>query len=383
MHIGIDLTAIWRRETGVITVPIEIATRLLRIDTRNQYTLFFSKEIHPAFRELRGTFEPVISPFRHEVLCKNLWLPLLPQIRQLDYLHFFAFPPPWFCPCPHGWTFHDATAWLCPETMTKKSVLYTRLLGRRAVRTSQVLLTPTEAAAHDLIKYFPAAAGKIRVVSLGVRSVFTQPADEQRLEDIRRKYNLPPDFVLFVGTLEPRKNLAGALEAFAILKKRGHFSPSLVIVGRKGWLSAPIFADLAKSGLQDHIVLTGFVPDEDLAAIYRLARFLILVSFYEGFGLPPLEAMACGCPTLVSNRGALREVTGDAACHVNPESVDEIAEGMQRLYDDAALRAQLAQRGLERAGRFSWDRAAEQVADIFQEFAGRRSQSRAQSSRLS
>lgn len=369
MRLGIDLTAVRRHVTGLETVAIEMTRALLRIDRRNEYMLFFSEQVHPAFENDRQNFKAVILHSRNEVISKNICLPFLSAVRNLDFMHFPVFPPPWMCPCRHGWTVPDATPWLYPETMKISSRLYFRILGGKAVRKSQLLITDTQASKGDLVRLFKSRAEKIRVINPGLRGIFRPLRDVATLERVKERYLLPSDFILYVGTVEPRKNLVGLLRALALLKTGGTFRPSLVIVGRKGWLFDSVFAEMSASSVTNDVIYTGFIPDEDLVAVYSMARAFVYPSLYEGFGLPCIEAMATGCPVVTSNRGALLEVTGDAAVHADPENPAMLAQTIREACVDEKRRAQLISKGFERAGFFSWDRSARETLQAFEEAA--------------
>ncbi len=361
MRVGVDLTAVWRPMTGLETVAIEMTRAMLRLDQKNEYVLFFSGEVHPAFADFEGRFTKVLLPLKNEVLCKNVFMPFLPAIRSLDFLHFPVFPPPWWCNCPHGWTMPDAAAWLYPETMKTKSRLYFRALGQLAMRRCRMIITDTRASKSDLQALFGTRAEKVRVIYPGMRSIFRHVRDAEIFSRVRAKYSLPSEFVLCVATLEPRKNILGLIRSFAALKAEGGFSPSLVIAGRKGWLYDHIFSELVSSGLRDAVTFTGYVSDEDLLALYNMARVFVYPSLYEGFGLPCVEAMASGCPVVTSNRGALLEVTGNAALHAEPEDVNDLAQAIRRACEDEALREQLIRDGLKRCRMFSWESYAEEM----------------------
>jgi glycosyltransferase involved in cell wall biosynthesis len=181
---------------------------------------------------------------------------------------------------------------------------------------------------------------------------------------VRERYGLPERYVLFVGTIEPRKNLTRLLHAFEALHADG-LCDALVIVGKRGWLYGDFFAELERSSVRDAVLYPGYVPDESLPAIYAGARILAFPSLYEGFGLPALEAMACGTPVACSGTSALPEVVGDAALTFDPTSQDAIIEALRQLLRDADLRGELVQRGFERAARFSWDRVAAETQAVY------------------
>jgi len=364
MRIGIDLTALWRSATGMENVAIEMTRALLRRDLENRYVLFFGGSVHPKLEEFAGQFEAILAPRWHDAQLKVAWFPRAMAAAKLDYLHFPVFPPPWNCPCPSGWTAHDASPWLFPETMKFKSRWYFKILGKRAAKIGRVLITYTEAARRDLSECLRVRPESIHVIPPGVRSVFRQSRNPEARRSLRDFYRLPERFVLFVGTLEPRKNLPRILQAFRILRSQYHFEPALVIVGRKGWRLDGLFAELKKHELAQSVYLTGYVPDEHLVALYELASLLIFPSLYEGFGLPCIEAMACGCPVVTSDRGALYEVTRGCAMHSDPEDVAAIARAIWQVNADEPLREQLVANGLRHVATFSWDRSADQFFKI-------------------
>ena len=371
MRIGIDLTAIWRPLTGMERVAIEMTRALLRLDQENEYVLFFSEDVHPVFADARSDFQPVIFPVRGELLSKNVFFTFSPAVSHLDFLHFPIFPPPWWCRCAHGWLVPDATPWLYPETMKRTSRIYFQTLGGHAMRTSRLLVTDTQASRSDLQRVFGALGDDIRVIEPGVRSNLRRVEDPAALNRLRQQYKLPEQFLLCVATLEPRKNVSRLLRAFQSLRQSGRTTASLVIVGRKGWLYDRILSDILAAGLNDGVIFTGHVADEDLAGLYSLARAFVYPSLYEGFGLPCIEAMACGCPVVTSNRGALLEVTGQAAVLADPEDVVSIASAIETVLHDAPLRQTLIERGLERAKVFTWDRYACAMMKAFEETAER------------
>jgi glycosyltransferase involved in cell wall biosynthesis len=202
-----------------------------------------------------------------------------------------------------------------------------------------------------------------------------RPAGPEALAAVRQKYDLPERFILYVGTIEPRKNLTALLEAYAALMERlsvCDLRPALsdvrlVIVGKKGWLYEGFFRRLHELGLEDRVLFTGYVPDEDLPAIYSAADLFVFPSLYEGFGLPVLEAMACGTPVIASNASSLPEVAGEAGIMIAPHDVRGLAEAMERLLMDKQLRAELRARGLERAKQFTWERAAAMTLEVYQD----------------
>lgn len=367
MRLGIDLTALWRRTTGKGRVAIELTRAMLNTDDKHDYVLFFSGETHSEFAEFKGRFREVIFPSRSELLCKHVLFPFSSELRNLDFLYFPVFPPPWRYPCSCGWAMPDATAWLWPETMTTRARFYFKFLGELAMSKCELIITDTHASKKDLQTLFGDRAQKVRVNHPGKRGAFQPIDDPDAFHRIRKKYQLPDEFVLCVATLEPRKNMRRLIQAFAMLKRDGRFRPSLVITGTKGWLYESIIEEVSSCGLDDEVLFTGYVPDEDLVVLYNMARVFAYPSLYEGFGLPCLEAMASGCPVVTSNRGALLEVTQGAALHAAPESVESIAEAIRKAHEDEPLRRELSCKGLERARMFSWETYAQEFLNLVRE----------------
>jgi glycosyltransferase involved in cell wall biosynthesis len=207
---------------------------------------------------------------------------------------------------------------------------------------------------------------RVRVVYLGVEDRFREPVAEDRLAQFRRDHHLPDRFFLFMGTLEPRKNLVRLLSAYHVARGRGVDWP-LVLAGAKGWMYDEIFERVKALNLEAHVLFPGYVADDDQPLWYRSASAFIYPSLYEGFGLPVAEAMACGCPVLTARNSSLVEVAGEAAILVDAEDESCIVDGLCRLAGDGELREDLARRGRDQSGRFAWRRTTEQVAQIYDE----------------
>jgi len=262
-------------------------------------------------------------------------------------------------------TVHDLSFVRVPETASPPLKAYLDAVVPRSVRRAGHVLADSEATRDDLIALYDTPPGKITVLWSGVDARFAPVTDTTVLRAVRERYHLPDGpFLLSVGTVQPRKNYARLIEALARLRQETH-DLGLVIAGGKGWLEDPIYAALDQFGLREAVVFTGFADDADLPALYSLARAVALPSLYEGFGLPVLEAMACGTPVVTSNLSSLPEVAGDAALLVNPLDVDELTDALQRLVSDEPLRAALRERGLARAATFTWERAARQLRDVY------------------
>jgi glycosyltransferase involved in cell wall biosynthesis len=261
-------------------------------------------------------------------------------------------------------TVHDLIYRHLPAHHKRLNRWYLNLTMPLYCRRATHVVAVSECARRDLITAYRLPAEKTTVVYEAADPRF-YPQPPERVSAVRSRYGLPGRYLLFVGTIEPRKNLARLLEAFETIHEEG-LSDGLVIVGRRGWLYGDFFARLEQSPVRDAVIFPGYVPDEDLPAIYSGAQALAFPSLYEGFGLPVLEAMACGIPVVTSNSSSLPEVGGTAALYVDPRDVEALREAVRRVLCDAALREQLQVQGLAQAAQFSWDRAAAQTEAVYE-----------------
>jgi glycosyltransferase involved in cell wall biosynthesis len=262
-------------------------------------------------------------------------------------------------------TIYDITPNLYPETHTDIITFVHRYLLPKALKTSDKVITISHHTKNDIIKHFKIPENKIKVIHLAANENY-KPLNEKEIINIKQKYNLNYSFILYVGTLEPRKNIPTLLKALYKLKKQG-IKHKLAITGKKGWKYKSIFETIEKLNLQKDVIFTGYVPDEDLPALYNAADLFVYPSLYEGFGLPPLEAMQCGTPVITSNTSSLPEVVGDAGIMVNPYDVDELANNMYGVLTNDGLREELSKKGLERAKLFSWKKCAEEHLKVYEE----------------
>lgn len=261
-------------------------------------------------------------------------------------------------------TVHDLIFRHLPEHHKPLNRWYLNLALPLYCRRATHVIAISESTRSDLMAAYGLPPERISVIHEAADPRF-RPQPSDRVAAVRRRYGLPERYVLFVGTIEPRKNLIRLLHAFEVLHAEG-LTDALVVVGKRGWLYRNFFAGLEQSPVREAVILPGFVPDEDLPAVYAGAQTLAFPSLYEGFGLPTLEAMACGTPVACSDTASLPEVGGDAALYFDPASEDTIVETLRRLLSDVELQDELARRGLERAARFSWDRVATETEAIYQ-----------------
>jgi glycosyltransferase involved in cell wall biosynthesis len=269
---------------------------------------------------------------------------------------------------------HDLSFVRDPESATPALRQYLNATVPRSVATANHVLADSQATKEDLMELYSTPNDKITVLYSGVDSRFAPEKQRGEEERIRSRYKLGHQpFILGVGTLHPRKNYSRLISAFAQIADVSRrldgksINHNLVIVGKKGWLFDSIIADAARLGIRTRVVFPGYADDEDLPALYRTAELFVFPSIYEGFGLPPLEAMACGTPVVTSNVSSLPEVVGDAGLTVDPTDIHALANAMSRALQDTQLRQQMSQRGLAQAGKFTWLRAAHQLVQVYQQ----------------
>jgi glycosyltransferase involved in cell wall biosynthesis len=369
MHIGIDAHAIGARQGGNETYIKNLVTALAAIDSTSRYTLYFSKA--SAAREWTGRFEnfavrllPPPTPIVRVPVALSFEL----FRRPVDVLHVQYTAPP-LCRVPLVTTIHDLAFEHLPETFTRRGRAQLRLTVRHTARCSQRIATVSEFSRQDIISTYGIDPARIAVTPNGVEDIFTpHPADVDESERIRERFGIKGEFILAVGSLQPRKNLIRLIRAYKRLRAEiGDSAPQLVLVGRRLWLYDEIFHELTRQDLAEAVIFTDYVSEELLPALYRSARIFVYPSLFEGFGLPPLEAMACGTPVVASSTSSLPEVIGDAGLLVDPYDENLLANGMMRLLRDEDLRRQLITKGIRRAASFTWRAAAERTLALYHE----------------
>ena len=295
----------------------------------------------------------------------RLPLPVEAFIGPQDICHFPDFVLPAVWRARTVLTIHDLSFRVVPGAADPGLRRYLNKAVPRSVRRADLVLADSKATQQDVTALLGVAPAKTAVLYSGVGAEFRPIHDPALLATVRHRYGLPARFVMSLGTLQPRKNYGRLIQAYATLLSGGNLDWDLVIVGRPGWLYADLAADTARLGLGDRVHFLTDAVDAHLPALYSLAGVFILMSLYEGFGLPPLEAMACGTPVIVSNVSSLPEVVGDAGMQVDPLQTAAIATALGELMTNAARRADLRERGLAQAAHFTWERAAAQLGQHY------------------
>lgn len=306
---------------------------------------------------------PTHNPWSR-VLWEQLRLPAAARASGVRLLHGMAFVAPQRSPCPTVVTVHDVSFVRYPQTFRRFNRIYLTLFTRFSVNRAARVIAVSQYTKDELIRLWGIPEEKISVVANGLDSAF-QPAQSTEVESYRQRRGLPQRYLFFLGTLEPRKNLVRLVRAYAAsdAPKQG---VRLVIAGGKGWHYDQLFREVMSLGMQDDIVFPGFLPSDEIAWWYRAAEVFIYPSLYEGFGIPVLEAMACGTPVITTTSSSLPEVAGDAAILVEPTDEIALTEAMMQLLDDTNRRQTLRDRGLQRAAQFSWRRTAKETVSVYQ-----------------
>lgn len=372
MRVGLDGFPLAEPRTGVGHYTLELARALARTSPADEFELVSPAAFAPAIvDELRRenlanlhTTNPSASSLRGH--WWTIGLPLYARRARFDLFHGTNFDVPFWNSRRSVVTVHDLSNLLHPDQHRTRSVRRARIRLPAAVRLAKMIITPTESVKREVCEHFGVRPGKVAAIPLAARRNF-QPLALAQTVEIRKRLRIEDDFLLFVGTLEPRKNLLNLLKALVQILSETTLRPQLVIAGGEGWLMDETFSFIDKSGIADRLRLTGYLGDEDLCALYSSCRIFIYPSLYEGFGLPPLEAMACGAPVIAGRIPALQETLGDAACLLEPADVAALTKTIIELWKDKLRRLSLAVKGRQRASQFSWETTAQLTLDVYRE----------------
>lgn len=377
MRMAIDIRVLTSgTRTGVEEYAINLLSRLLRLGENIEFKLFYN-----AYKKIKLDYEWVSLPNvrLYEMRIPNRFLFVSTKFfnhPKIDKLiggaeiffnpHFFS--APLSRSCRKAMTFHDLSFEYHPEFFSWRKRIWQKYLMNvgQEVQGAEKIIAVSRSTKEDLMDFYKINPGRIKVIYSGVDDKFEKKElCESESEGIKKKYRLPQNFILYFGTVEPRKNIVGLISAFQLIKGRiKNKELKLVIAGARGWLYQDIFKAAKNSKYSQDIIFTGFVEPADKVFLYNLASLFVYPSFFEGFGFPPLEAMACGLPVITSNTSSLPEVVGDAALMVDPYNIDELAWAMAEVLADDDLRCELIARGLARAKMFSWEKCAKETLDF-------------------
>lgn len=378
MRIGIDLRSMAAAGLGrgLSTYARNLVRNILAFDRRNHYSLFIARnqEIDDFLDQVETTQyvnvvrlkRPTRNIFFWDQLC---WYQLLKKER-IDLFHSLVYGVPFVCPCKRVLTIHDLTPLIFPEFVKKfrhRAVFrFNFFSGKYADR----IITASQHSKQDLMRYLKIPDHHISIIADGVNARYKILQNTKTCEEITQRYHIPGKFLLYVGGFDDNKNLLTLVTAFQQLLQKGYITDehlSLVFVGTFSLATEALGKFVKTTDIEKRVIFTGFVPEDDLIALYNAAEIFVFPSLYEGFGLPPLEAMACGTAVISSNASALPEVVGEAAIQVNPHSSEALRQAIFDVLINTELRQEMRRKGLERAKLFSWEKTAQNTLQVYEE----------------
>jgi len=359
MKIGIDMQSTVASKTGIGHYTSQLVKKLISIDRTNSYNFlrcnrFWSERV----------------PRR--LIWENIEIPRQAKQIKLDLLHVPGFASPYSCPCPIIVTVHDLIGMIFPKNLGLFSRFYWSKWLPFVVKRADVILASSENTKKDIQRLLGVNPENIKVVYLGVGKHFI-PKKEKEISQVKNKYGISNDYVLHVGAVEPRKNIERLIVAFKKAKAKVGKDIKLVIAGKKEWAYEKVLSTIKKEALQNDVIFSGYIEDADLPAIYSGASVLAFPSLYEGFGLPLVEAMACGTPIVASNISSVPEIAKEAAILVDPYNEEDLSEALVSVLSDQKLKDSLTQKGHKRVSEFSWDKTAQEVLKEYQNLFQKRS----------
>jgi len=378
MRIGLDISRAVGQRTGVGQYAWELMTALARIDEESEYRLYtffydcfpdnwkdisYPRQHNVALNELRSSYRSILKRWTNGEDKENL-------LGDVDIVHSTAYTSPLLHRSKLVVTVHDMTCYVYPQFHTQENYDFVNQNLHWASRRAAKVIADSHQTKADIQRYLHVPEEKIEVIHLGVSDRFRPDVSAEQVEGVKHHYGIEDEYILAVGSIEPRKNLGRLLVVYRMLVEHLGIAHKLVLLGGAGWRNTSFYELLDCLGVQGRVVFTGYVPDDDVRALYSGACFLAFPSLYEGFGLPILEAMACGTPVLTSNCSSMPEAAGDAALLVDPLDEWDLYQGMERMVLDEELRGELRRRGLQRAKRFSWEKTAAQTLRVYEEIDG-------------
>ena len=373
MRIAIDAHSVGTQLGGNETYAVNLIEALADIDQENQYTLYVTKpEAVDRFTDRWPNFT-VRRTLPHTPLVR-IPLTLSRELRRrpVDVLHVQYTAPP-LTPCPIVTTIHDLAFEHLPETFNRRSWMQMRLTIRSTTRRAAQIITVSDYSREDIVRTYGVEPEMITVTPEAVPPHLTEVTNETELDKMRAAYGIESDYILSLCSIHPRKNLVRLIEAYSLLRRmqpEGKL-PQLVLAGKRGWLDKETMRAAERDTVSADIRFTGYVADEHLSALYSGAACFVYPSYFEGFGLPILEAMKCGAPVVAGNRTSIPEVAGEAALLFDPFDVHSLVEALKRVLNDSQYRATLSAKGLQRANEFSWRETARLTLAVYEKAAAR------------
>ena len=377
MRIGLDGFPLLVPRTGVGHYTFELARALALLAPSDQFELVAPGPFPDSIIEnIRLTCPDNLRAFTVEAnsIHRRRWwavgLPLYLRKASLDLFHGTNYEVPLWSKRRSVLTIHDLSILLHADTHEPDLVRRARRRLPVMARSASMIITATESVRREICEHLHVEADRVAVTPFAPRSGF-QAMPAKQANQTKERLGIEDEFVLFVGTIEPRKNLLALVRAFDQILRQTSRRPQLVVVGAEGWLMDELFAFIKQSSISDRLLLTGYLDDDDLRALYSSCTVFVYPSIYEGFGLPPLEAMACGAPVIAGNIATFQETLGSAAQLVEPNDVEAFARSIVEILDDEDRRRALSRRGLEQAAKFSWQRTAKLTLEVYREILRR------------
>jgi glycosyltransferase involved in cell wall biosynthesis len=372
MRVGLDGIPLATPRTGVGHYTFELARHLALIAPSDEFELVSPFPFAATSIQTDGGLPSNLRVVHKRVnSLRRRWfavgLPLHIRQSAFDLFHGTNYEVPLWGRCPSILTIHDLSLFLHPATHEERRVRRGRRRLPIMARAASRIITPSESVRREVCEHLRIELSKVIAIPEAARDIFRPVPLEETIET-RRRLQIEDEFILFVGTIEPRKNLLTLLRAFEEILRATSLRPQLVICGREGWLTDELFSYVKKSGVEDHLRFTGYLADEDLCALYSSCRAFVYPSLYEGFGLPPLEAMACGAPVITSQIPAIKETVGTTAARlVSATDTQALAASIIELLGNENERRHLSSTGLQRAAQFSWERTARLTLEVYTE----------------
>ena len=368
MRIGIDARKL--HDFGIGTYIRNLLRQLARQDGRTEYVVLCRDEDRAALTALGENFRAVTESAGNYSVAEQLRIPLALRREGVTLFHAPHYVLPPLVPCPSVVTIHDCIHLMFPQYLPNRLAhTYARASIGLAARSATRVMTVSESSKRDILRFVDAEPDRIVVIPNAYDERFGVEPREEEVVRVRERYQLHDEFVLYAGNVKPHKNLGRLIDAFHLVRKQGLDHLKLVLIGDEISKYAALRRAVHRYQLHKYVRFLGYLPEETLAVMYRLAGVFVFPSLYEGFGLPPLEAMASGTPVVTSNVSSLPEVAGDAALLVDPYDPRAIGDGMYRVLTDETLRRDLRCRGLARARQFSWETSVRRVREIYAEAA--------------
>lgn len=369
MRIGIDARMYSTEFTGVGRYVYELVHNLIRLDKKNEYVLFMNEEEYERFELPNKRIKKVLVNAKHYSVAEQtrFWLAL--KWAKLDLMHFTHFNAPILYRKPSVVTIHDLTLSFYPGKKMNSAFYRSayNLVLKNAVRHAKRVIAVSKNTKADLVEITHTSPSKIEVLHEGVGEQFGPKEDHEHVHELQKKYNITKDFMLYTGVWRSHKNLVNLIRAFALLQEDEGFESQLVITGREDPYYPEVKRTVKELGLEHAVIFTGLAPEEELIALYQSAKLYVYPSLYEGFGLPPLEAMRCGTPVVASKNSCIPEICGENnALYFDPYDPEDIANAIRKVWLNEALQKDLRERGLRHSRKFSWEKMAEKTLEIYQ-----------------